>query len=224
MRSIIPHIRPAALLAALLLLFSAPPALAAAPDTPDDNRDREATEVETVTEVIIDTIAPAPHPVADPFIDNGSLGHFTWGVDIGSGIDLTAHDMTMTGISGCFGYKGGIMRFAGIGAEIVTMMNNSSHSYPIYAMARTSFSRYHKNCFLEVKAGVTIDYLLNYAKQTNFYGAVGVGFTLAHSRRFSSHAVLSARFSPLASATGPEGERGLGYTLAYASISLGCAF
>ena len=29
----------------------------------------------------------------DPFITQGALGHFTWGVDLGGGVDLTSHDM-----------------------------------------------------------------------------------------------------------------------------------
>lgn len=159
----------------------------------------------------------------DPFISDGAIGHFTWGVDLASGVDLTARDMTMANISGCFGYKGGIMRFAGIGAAIISMMNNSSRCYPVYAMARTTFSRAKKPCFLEAKAGISFNSILNHKSTTDFYGSLGVGFTLAHSRKFSSHVVLSAICMPLKSVTTPEGHA-LGYTLAYASIGLGCAF
>lgn len=159
----------------------------------------------------------------DPFISDGAIGHFTWGVDLASGVDLTARDMTMVNISGCFGYKGGIMRFAGVGAAIISMMNNSSRCYPVYAMARTTFSRTKKPCFLEVKAGVSFNSILDYKSTTDFYGSLGVGFTLAHSRKFSSHLLLSAVYMPLKSITTPDGNA-LGYTLAYASIGLGCAF
>ena len=159
----------------------------------------------------------------DPFITDGSIGHFTWGVDLTSGVDLTANDMTMIAISGCFGYKGGIWRIAGVGAEIISMMNNSSRCYPVYAIARTSFTRRPSSCFMEMKACVAFNYMYNYSLQTDLYGSLGVGFTLAHSRRFSSHAVLSAVAMPLKEAP-THREPALGYTLVYASISLGCAF
>lgn len=169
------------------------------------------------------TSSPEKYAPTDPFVSDGAIGHFTWGVDLASGVDLTARDMTMANISGCFGYKGGIMRFAGIGAAIISMMNNSSRCYPVYAMARTTFSRARKPCFLEIKAGVTFNSILNYKSTTDFYGSLGVGFTLAHSRKFSSHVVLSGICMPLRSIDTPDGHA-LGYTIAYASIGLGCAF
>ena len=45
-----------------------------------------------------------------------SPGHFTWGVDISSGVDLTENDMTMFSLGAGFGYRGGWLQFAGVGA------------------------------------------------------------------------------------------------------------
>ncbi|MDE5942054.1 MAG: hypothetical protein K2H14_08095 [Muribaculaceae bacterium] len=160
----------------------------------------------------------------DPFGAEGTLNHFTWGVGLGSGVDLTAHDMTMFEISACFGYKNEWIRFAGIGAGIMSMMNNSSRCYPVYGMVRTSFSPYHRLCFLEAKAGASFSSFLSYGSQTNFYGSLGFGLTLAHSRKFTSHVVLRGVIMPLNSVTLTDGMKALDYTLAYAAIGLGCAF
>jgi len=160
---------------------------------------------------------------ADPFMENGALGHFTWGVDLASGVDLTSHDMTMFELEGCFGYKNRWVRFAGVGASIVTMMNNSSRCYPVFGMVRTSFSPFRRLCFMELKAGISFNTMLDYKSQTDFYGSLGVGFTLAHSRTFSSHVVLRAIYMPLRPVE-VNGVRQLTYDLAYASIGLGCAF
>ena len=159
----------------------------------------------------------------DPFTENGSMGHFTWGVDLGSGVDLTAHNMTMFELGGVFGYKGRWLRFAGVGASIMSMMDNSSRCYPVYAMLRTSFSPYHRLCFLEVKGGVSFNSILTYKSQTGFYGSLGIGLTLAHSRKFSSHVILRGIFMPL-SPVEVDGVRQLNYDLGYASIGIGCAF
>lgn len=208
---------------ALVLLCCS--ATAGAQDTVAQAADEDTATMTTETVTIVgqprtpDTGARTP----DPFIADGAMGHFTWGVDISSGVDLTSHDMTMVDLSASFGYKGSIMRFAGIGASIITMMNNSSRCYPIYAMGRTSFSTRRKPCFMELQAGVSFNSIYNYRRTTGFYGSLGVGFTLAHSRKFSSHIVLSARYMPLAAVTTPDGNA-LGYTIAYASIGIGCAF
>lgn len=159
----------------------------------------------------------------DPFGQSGKPAHFTWGVDLGSGVDLTARDMTMFELSAGFGYKNPWIRVAGVGASILTMMNNSSRCYPVYAMLRTSFSPYFRRCFLEVKAGISFSSLLNYGSQNNLFGSLGVGITLAHSRKFTSHVVLRGVAIPLKKVI-VDDESQLGYTLAYASIGIGCAF
>lgn len=159
----------------------------------------------------------------DPFGESGTFGNFTWGFDIGSGVDLTAHDMTMFSIGAAFGYKNRYFRFAGVGASILSMMNDSSHCYPIYAMVRTSFTPNYSPCFLEVKAGLSFSTFQNYGSQTDFFGSVGVGFTLAHSRKFTSHIALRGMIMPLRSVT-VENTKHLDYILSYAAIGIGCAF
>ncbi len=90
-------------------------------------------------------------------------------------------------------------------------------------MVRTSFSPYRRLCFLEVKGGVSFNSMLEYKRQAGFYGSVGIGLTLAHSRRFSSHVVLRGIFMPLKPVE-IDGMRHLNYDLAYAAIGIGCAF
>lgn len=180
---------------------------------------------DTVTSpVVAETPRPKPRPdQPDPFITNGAMGHFTWGVDLGSGVDVTSHNMTMFELGANFGYKGGWMRFVGVGAAIASMMDNSSRCYPVFAMARTSFSPRQQLCFMELKAGVSFNSILDYPSQTDFYGSLGVGFTLAHSRKFSSHVILRAIYMPL-SPIEIDDRMHLDYHLGYAAIGIGCAF
>ena len=65
--------------------------------------------------------------------------------------------------------------------------------------------------------------MLEYKRQAGFYGSVGIGLTLAHSRKFSSHVVLRGIFMPLKPVE-IDGMRHLNYDLAYAAIGIGCAF
>lgn len=130
-------------------------------------------------------------------VDNDSnLGHFTWGADLGSAVDLTANDMTSVNIHGYFGYKGSWLKFLGVGAGINSMLNNASRCYPIYAMLRTSFSPQPKLCFLDLRLGISINNILDYSSQTDLYGSVGLGVTLAKGKKFSSHIIISYDFMP----------------------------
>lgn len=134
-----------------------------------------------------------PEATADK---ESNLGHFSWGADLGSAVDLTANDMTSVNIHGYFGYKGPWLRFLGVGAGINSMLNNASRCYPIYAMLRTSFSPQPKLCFLDLRLGISINNILDYSSQTNLYSSVGLGVTLAKGKKFSSHIILSYDFMP----------------------------
>lgn len=125
------------------------------------------------------------------------LGHFTWGADLGSSVDLTANDMTSVDIHGYFGYKGHWLRFAGVGAGINAMLGNASRCYPIYAMLRTSFSSRPQLCFLDLRLGISFNSIMNFSSQTDFYGSVGLGITLAKGKKFASHIILSYNFMPI---------------------------
>ncbi len=143
-------------------------------------------------------VIPQQTLVPEAKVDREStLGHFTWGADIGSSVDLTANDMTSLNISGYFGYKGGWLRFAGAGAGINAMISNASRCYPLYGMIRTSFSSQPQLCFLDLRLGISINNMLNYKSQTDFYGSIGLGVTLAKGKKFSSHIIVSYNFMPI---------------------------
>lgn len=142
---------------------------------------------------VIPSPAMAPEATVNPDSD---LGHFTWGADLGSSVDLTANDMTSVDLHGYFGYKGHWVRFAGVGAGINSMLGNASRCYPLYAMFRTSFSSQPQLCFLDLRLGASINNILNFSSQTNFYGSLGLGVTLAKGKKFSSHIIVSYNFMP----------------------------
>ena len=52
---------------------------------------------DTVTVENVETLVPVePNRVTDPydpFTEHGYLGHFTWGAQLSSGVDMTTHDM-----------------------------------------------------------------------------------------------------------------------------------
>lgn len=118
------------------------------------------------------------------------LGHFTWGVDALSAIDLTANNMTFAGIEAMFGYKGRYVRMAGVGAGINMMMSNSSVSYPVYAVLQTNFQPQPTLCFLNLRLGISHNRIYEYTRQLGGYANVGLGFNLAKGKTFRSHIIV----------------------------------
>lgn len=149
--------------------------------------------------------------------------HFSWGASLGSSIDMTGQDMTAVDIDAFFGYKGDYLRFAGIGAGIRMMVSNSSRSYPVYAMLRTSFTKSPSFLYLEVKGGIGFNNLYTDVYQRNFIGGIALGFTLAHSRTFSSNFSLGYEYMPL-SDDRLDGVNTRFNDLHYASIRIGASF
>lgn len=123
-----------------------------------------------------------------------SSGHFAWGADLGSSIDMTGNAMTSINLGGFFGYRNNFFRILGVGADIQTMMSNSSRSIPVYALMQTSFCHRPRLCFMDLRAGFSMNNFENVNTQSGGYASLGVGVTLAHSKKFSSHMILSYTF------------------------------
>ena len=170
------------------------------------------------------TIVPQEEILVDlsPRVEN-PVSHFAWGIDLGAAIDMTSNDMSFIDIHANLGYRNDWMRFAGIGAGINMMLSNSSRSYPVYAMARTSFSSRPQLSFLEAKVGCAFNSIDSYSSQTDFYGSLGWGITLASSRTFTSHIVLSYVFMPLHDVTTDTGVQHMP-DLHYAALKIGASF
>lgn len=148
--------------------------------------------------------------------------HFAWGAEIGTGIDMGGDDMSTLNIHAAVGYRNSWLKIAGIGAGIDMMMSNSCRSYPIYAIARTSFSSRPKLLFGDMRVGVAVNQAPGIPDRTNFYLQPGIGITLAKGKSFSSHLLLSYTYNSM---TFPgDREDTLIHGLNRATISIGVTF
>lgn len=175
------------------------------------------------TATAVPNTSPASRPVSPQPVESAFARHFAWGASLGSSIDMTGQDMTAVDIDAFFGYKGDYIRFAGMGAGIRMMVSNSSRSYPVYAMLRTSFTKSPSFLYLELKGGVGFTNLYTDIYQRNFVGGITIGFTLAHSRTFSSNFSLGYEYMPLSNGT-IDGVDTRFSDLHYASIRIGASF
>ncbi|MDE5572238.1 MAG: hypothetical protein K2N08_00280 [Muribaculaceae bacterium] len=119
---------------------------------------------------------------------------FAWGLGLCSAIDMTGEGMSSIDIDGYFGYKNSFFQALGIGASINMALSNSSRSYPIYAIIRTSFSTTPKLLFFEIRGGISTNELYSYTTQTGLYLHPSVGIRLASGKSWSSHFTLGYKF------------------------------
>lgn len=122
---------------------------------------------------------------------------FTWGAEVGSGIDMGGDNMSTLNIAALIGYRTSWINFAGIGLGIDMMMSNSCRAFPIYGMVRSSFSAKPKLFFAEMRAGVAINQATDVPNRTNLFLQPGAGIYLATGKTFSSYLTLSYTYNAM---------------------------
>lgn len=119
---------------------------------------------------------------------------FVWGAEAGAGIDMSNNDMSSVDFNASFGLSRGLFDMVGIGAGVNMPVSNSCRSYPIFAVLRTDFSRQLRLCFLDVRGGVSLNYLARSQQQTGLYGSVNIGVNLATGSKFRSYVLVGYTF------------------------------
>ena len=119
------------------------------------------------------------------------LSNFTWGVDIGSSIDLRGYDMSTLDLDVMLGYKSSFIRTLGVGAGVHRSFGKKNNFIPLYLVFRSSFRTKPSLFFFNMRAGYAFSTIGEGASRGGAMAAVGVGINLAMSKRFQSHILLS---------------------------------
>lgn len=152
-----------------------------------------------------------------------SLSHFSWGVEVGSSIDLGGNDMSTFDVNIDLGYKGSIFQLAGVGVGAHKAFGNEYTFIPVYAIARTNFRQRPSMLFMEVKAGYSFNTLSDSGSQGGEFFSVGCGINLYSSPKVRSHIVLSYGYFGLREAD-DDNIRYRGNNIDYAILSFGVCF
>ena len=150
--------------------------------------------------------------------------HFAWGAEVGSTIDMSGNEMSSIDINAAFGLSYKWLSFAGIGAGANIMVSNSCHTYPIYAVLRTDFSKLVKVMFIDLRGGIALNYLDENICQTGGYISPSIGFNLASGATFRSYITVGYTYISRKDEVRPD-ETILPYkSLSMATVRLGVAF
>lgn len=129
--------------------------------------------------------------------DNTPQHGFTWGVEVGSGIDMGGDNMSTLNLAALICYRTSWINFAGVGLGIDMMMSNSCRSFPIYGMIRSSFAEKPKLFFAEMRAGVALNQATDVPDRTNLFLQPGAGIYLATGKTFASYITLSYTYNAM---------------------------
>lgn len=144
---------------------------------------------------MLDSIADEGHGVIFPKKGFSlALSHFTWGVDLGASIDLTAHNMSTLNADVHFGYKNDYIRLVGVGAGIHRSFGAGNNFIPVYVIFRSSFRKKPSLFFLNLKAGYSFNTISDSPTYGDISGSVGLGINLAISKTFKSHIIIGYSF------------------------------
>lgn len=125
---------------------------------------------------------------------NLNNSHFSWGVEVGSSIDATGHDMSTFNIDVMLGYKNAYIKMLGIGAGVHRSVHFGNNFIPVYGVIRTSFRKKPSLFFLDIQAG----YSFNTVEHSSIFGdmtsSIGLGINLSQTSRAKSYILLAAGY------------------------------
>lgn len=119
------------------------------------------------------------------------------GAEVGANIDLTGTESSCFDIDIYAGYRRGMIQNAGLGIGIHPSFAHSRMFIPVYVMFRCNLQPNKSLCFVDVKAGLSINELTREKHNTGAYVSGGIGFNLASTRRFSTYAILGYSYTQI---------------------------
>lgn len=121
---------------------------------------------------------------------NLDTSHFTWGVDVGSSIDLGGNDMSTFDADAILGYKNSFWQMLGVGAGVRKAFDNEYTFIPVFANLRTSFRNKPSLFFFDGRIGYSFNTLGDSGSQGGFIFSVGCGINLSVSKGLRSHIIV----------------------------------
>lgn len=152
-----------------------------------------------------------------------SLSHFTWGVDVGSSIDLGGNDMSTFDAEAMFGYKNSFWKALGVGAGVHKAFGNEYTFVPVFALLRTSFRNKPSLFFLDARAGYSFNTIADTGSQGGLIFSLGAGINLALYKGINSHIIVSYSYYGLRKAEDAAVPY-RGHNIDYAMLRIGVSF
>lgn len=157
----------------------------------------------------VDSVAAPEHEegigAIFPNARRGNLSgkHFSWGLEVGSSVDLTGNDLSTFDVHLLGGYSNKLFQVLGIGLGIHRSIGryNKNLFIPFYGVVRTSFRTKPSRFFFTLKSGYSFNTVHNGASKGGFLISGAGGFVLTRSRILTSYISLGYGYYHINDAT-----------------------
>lgn len=161
-----------------------------------------AQDISADTVIVVESVETMPVQPTHFELYKAKMAHrqardrvrFVWGAEAGGSVDMSQNDMSAMSLSLFAGIRYKFLDIVGVGTGIDIMISNSGRIFPICGIVRTSFSTSPQLMFLELRGGISENYLENDHRTTGGYGFAGLGFNLARGRNFVSHIIVGYQY------------------------------
>lgn len=126
-----------------------------------------------------------PHEASQKF-----KKHFTWGLEIGSSVDLTGYDLTTFNADLCIGYKNPILHLIGIGMGVHRAFGNGNAFAPLYFIIRSALRSKPSPFFIDLRAGYSFNTISNEKYRGGFKMTIGAGYILTRGNKVNTFVTL----------------------------------
>lgn len=118
-------------------------------------------------------------------------GHFAWGAEVGSSVDLTGNNLTTFDANIYCGWKNSFFQMAGVGVGMQRSIGNGNSFIPFFAMLRTSFRNRPSRFFFNLKGGYSFNTLSSGHSKGGFQFSAGGGMVLKRTKLLQSYIMLA---------------------------------
>ena len=151
--------------------------------------------------------------------------HFSWGLEVGSSVDITGNDLSTFDAHLYGGYSNKLFQLLGIGVGLQRSIGsyNKNLFIPFYGVIRTSVRTRPSRFFFNLKAGYSFNTVHDGASKGGFLVSGAGGFVLARSRILTSYIMLGYGYYHINDATVYQQNLDLNH-VDFAQISFGVLF
>ncbi|MDE6273113.1 MAG: hypothetical protein K2M31_08935 [Muribaculaceae bacterium] len=161
-----------------------------------------------------------PPQADDSGIKPNEMSKIMFGLELGTGLDLSSTDMSTFNADFLVGYRHKFIQLLGFGAGIHKSLGTRDAFIPLYGVFRTGFSSRPTLAFMHISIGYSFNTISHSPMFGDTTAMIGAGINLVRKPRFQSNIIIgfgyrhfSERHQELANITKPN--------LGYAQISFG---
>lgn len=122
---------------------------------------------------------------------------FAFGIEAGACIDFSDTQSSSIDIDIYAGYRKGVIQAAGLGMGIHPSLADKRMFIPIYALLRCNFKEGRSLCFVDIKAGLSINELNSKTHNTGAFASAGIGFNLLQTRKLKTYVLVGYTYTQI---------------------------